>query len=959
MIRLGELESKWAQKWELAGAFHADRDPNRPKVFVTFPYPYMNGPLHLGHAFTSLRVDVYARYKRMKGFNVLFPWAWHWTGQPIVSAADRLAKGDPIMIKEFKETDHIPEAELVKFTDPVYMARYYTEHNREAVKLLGLSVDWRREFHTSTYEPAFSRFVEWQYLRLRDRGFVVQGTHPVVWCPNDQSPTGDHDRLEGEGVAPEEYTLVKFKLEGNDRYLVAATFRPETIFGATNLWVNPDGYYSEVVVDGEDWIVSDEASKKLVEQGRRVATLRRLDGLSLLEEKCVVPLVDRVVPVLPALFVDTDSATGIVYSVPAHAPYDWLALRDLKAGHEKLRQYKVRPELVEGTRPISIIELPGYGAYPAIEAVDALKVVDQLDPKGETATKEVYVKEFHQGRMKDNCLAYSGMKVSDAKAAVIRDLTKAKLADKMYELPQEVVCRCMTRCIVKVLEDQWFLRYSDESWKKTSLECVYGAKVYPEEARRWFVESINWIREWPCARKIGLGTPLPWDKDWIVETLSDSTVYMAFYTIAHLIRENAIPSDSLKPEVFDYVYFGKGDKGELSRATGIPPDLLDRMREEFLYWYPVDLRNSAKELVPNHLTFFIMQHVALFERRHWPRGIGVNGMMQLEGTKMSKSKGNVIPIKDALERFGSDAVRATLLASAEGMDDPDWRTKNAEDLRDRINSLTSFIEKLLSSSTDRQELAIDRWLTSVLQKHIKATGEAIEGLNTRTAFQVAFFDAWNDLKWYLRRASPRRETVQGYVKRWLLLLAPFIPFTVEELNEKYGAPGFASLAKWPEHDPKLVDEDALLGERLVERTVQDIREISVVLKSPASRAHIYVADEARARVFRKVASALKEGRTDGDVIREMVESAGPSGRASAAALAQAMLRHCRSLGGEWMERALRSTDFDELRTLWQASEFIASETGLKEVHVEVHSSDSISKKKQLNPLPLKPAIVLE
>ncbi len=81
---------------------------------VTVPFPYMNGPLHLGHAFTATRVDVYARYKRMQGFNVVFPWAWHWTGQPIVAAAERLSKSDQSMIREFVEIDKVPTEECTE-----------------------------------------------------------------------------------------------------------------------------------------------------------------------------------------------------------------------------------------------------------------------------------------------------------------------------------------------------------------------------------------------------------------------------------------------------------------------------------------------------------------------------------------------------------------------------------------------------------------------------------------------------------------------------------------------------------------------------------------------------------------------------------------------------------------------------------------------------------------------------
>ncbi len=665
------------------------------------------------------------------------------------------------------------------------------------------------------------------------------------------------------------------------------------------------------------------------------------------------------VPVLPALFVDTDNATGVVYSVPAHAPYDWLALRDLKTGHEKLRPYKVKLEFISATSPISIIALPDHGPFPAVDAVNALAVTDQFDPKGEEATKEIYSKEFHQGTMKDNCGPYSGMKVSEAKEAVFRDLLKQGMADKMYELPQKVVCRCTTKCIVKVLQDQWFIRYSDPAWKESSLKCLGAAAVFPEEARQWFVESINWIREWPCARKIGLGTPLPWDSQWIVETLSDSTIYMAFYTISHIIRSMEISAESLTPQAFDYVFLGVGDAGSVSKSCGIPSKTLDLMRAEFLYWYPVDLRNSAKELVPNHLTFFIMQHVAMFRPSQWPKGLGVNGMLLLEGVKMSKSKGNVVPISAAIQEFGADTVRGTLLSSAEGMDDPDWRAKNAEDLKSRILSLPGFVDKALSSATEVDERPIDRWLLSTLQLRVIEVSRAIEQLKNRTAFQSAFFDTWNDFRWYMKRTTPRRETVNAYARVWSLLLSPFLPFLSEELNERLEGKGLASISRWPEAQERLVDSGALLGEWDVDHLIGDVRGILTVVKGQPTRATVFVAPAERQQQFRLVAGALKAGRRDGDIIKEAVGSAKPVDRQAAAAQTQSIIKLCRGLGDEVLGRLLSSASFAELEILKAASGFIASETGLKSVEVLPYDPSAASGKKPLNPLPLKPSIILE
>ncbi|HKM60660.1 MAG TPA: class I tRNA ligase family protein, partial [Candidatus Bathyarchaeia archaeon] len=132
MSQTKEIEQKWLTKWEAAHVFEADPDPKRKKMMVTFPYPYMNGPLHVGHTFTASRVDAYARFKRMQGYNVLWPWGWHWTGQPLLGASQRVARGDEAFIKVLREVDGVPEEELKKFVDPLYMAQYYTDEGRKA-----------------------------------------------------------------------------------------------------------------------------------------------------------------------------------------------------------------------------------------------------------------------------------------------------------------------------------------------------------------------------------------------------------------------------------------------------------------------------------------------------------------------------------------------------------------------------------------------------------------------------------------------------------------------------------------------------------------------------------------------------------------------------------------------------------------------------------------------------------
>ena len=120
-----------------------------------------------------------------------------------------------------------------------------------------------------------------------------------------------------------------------------------------------------------------------------------------------------------------------------------------------------------------------------------------------------------------------------------------------------VICRCGTKAVVKILEDQWFLKYSNEEWKKLARECLEQEKVIPEEVRANFEYYIGWLEDWACSRRIGLGTKLPWDKQWLIEPLSDSTIYMAYYAIAKYMKD--INADDLDDTFFDDVYLDEAE----------------------------------------------------------------------------------------------------------------------------------------------------------------------------------------------------------------------------------------------------------------------------------------------------------------------------------------------------------------------------------------------------------------
>ena len=847
LMPIPDYEIKWSKRYEESGVFQADPD-RREKFFVTFPFPYMDGPLHVGHAYTVGRLDAMARYKRAKGYNVLFPWAWHWTGQPIAGEAKRISSGDESAIAPLRDVARVPVEEIKKFADPVYLATYFTNAGKQTLKVYGVSIDWRREFFTTSNNPGFSAFVTWQYETLREKGFIEKGTHPVVWCPFDRSPVGDHDRLQGEGVSPEEMTGLKFQVVGGQLdgyYMVAVTFRPETIYGVTNLWVSPNLQYSVVSVGSENWIVGEKAVQKLDDQGFHPVFQRTVSGKDLVGLKVRAPLTGAEVPVLGADFIDPDFGTAVVFSVPAHAPYDYLALRDLGMP----------------LAPIPVISVPGHGDVPAEEVCEKMGLKDQRDPRAENATKELYSLELRKGVMRVG--PYSGMSVERARKAISEAMKAQGSAFAFYELPEKVVCRCGTTCDVKILEDQWFLRYSDESLKSLARQAIQKMAFYPPSARQAFLDVLDWVGDKPCARRSGLGTPLPWDKEWLVETLSDSTIYMAYYAISKFVNAGLISPSSMKKAFFDYVLLGKGEAQIVSEETGVSVDLLNRVRAEFEYWYPVDLRASGKDLISNHLIFYVLQHVALFPPDKWPRGIAVNGFVSIEGNKMSKSKGNFVTLRDAVDRRGSDALRLALINSAEGMDDPDFKWSELDSMGDKISQFLQVVSESFSGELGQSD-STDDWLMADFNEVLRDVEASMEQYRTRTALNRAFFEFWIDLKWYTKRrvAKGLQPLSQGsleVLRRWIRILEPFMPYAAEEAWERAGGSGLLASTKWPEPFTVFDAEYLLAKEEYIGRVLQEAKDVVALWDKRGKRPSalvIHCYDPSLSLV------GLKEGKVD-------------------------------------------------------------------------------------------------
>ncbi|MHA1954286.1 MAG: leucine--tRNA ligase, partial [Candidatus Heimdallarchaeaceae archaeon] len=714
---------------------------------------------------------------------------------------------------------------------------------------MGYSLDTTREFTTG--DPEYNKFIEWQYFILNDKKLISQGDYPILWCVNDKNAVGEDDIQDGDelNVEVNEFVGIKFKLD-NDMFLVAATLRPETIFGATNVWIHPDAIYKEISIDGEIWIVSKEATMKLLEQNHEIKINRELKGEELLDAYVEVPITGRRIPIYPAVFVDTDHATGAVYSVPGHAPYDYAAIVDLQKDDKTIINYNLNSENLKQIEPISLIEVKGYGEFPAVEIYQKLGVKSQEDTeKLEEATQTIYKDEYYSGIMKSNTGDYADLKVEEAKNKVADTLFEIDLATPIYEPSTKAFCRCGGQIIVAIIQNQYFLNYGNPEWKEKAFKALNQMLIIPNKYRLSFENTFNWLDKRPCVRRRGLGTEFPFTKGegWIIESLSDSVIYMAYYTIIRLIKENKIQPEQLKPELFDYVFLSKGSIKEVSKSTGVSELTLDLMKTEFEYWYPNDLRHTAVHHISNHLSFAIFHHAAIFPEKYWLPAYSLNEMLSRDGEAMSKSKPNVIPIAQVPDKYSVDLTRLHLASIATPETVLEWKEEEVNFALQRLRKFWDYALSVINvSKKENVEYSfLSKVFTASIKTNLRKAIEAIEKFSAREYILDGYYsniraiDEYHKIAEHLPEAE-KKATLREVIELMVVTMAPAIPHINEELNERMGNKDYISLKQIP--DIEIDDKDLLyaLQAKYMTDLMDDIDQIVKLVKTKPKKIHIYI-----------------------------------------------------------------------------------------------------------------------
>jgi len=302
--------------------------------------------------------------------------------------------------------------------------------------------------------------------------------------------------------------------------------------------------------------------------------------------------------------------------------------------------------------------------------------------------------------------------------------------------------------------------------------------------KKKIIETIDWIKDWAVSRTTGMGSYLPGSNTFLIESLSDSTIYMAFYTISHIVvkYDYKLFTDS----VWDYIFFKDALKPDV--AEDFMKDI-EIMKKEFNYWYPIT-RVSGKDLVGNHLTMCLLNHAFIWKNEpdKWPICYSINGYMMINGEKMSKSTGNFYALNEMIEKYGVSPVRFTLAESAnESISDANFIMSTAEEMKKRfVDDYEEF--KIIKNNIDTLEKRSinfnDRVFMGKIQSNLFYAVKAYDKFNFRDALHYSYKMMWSAYKEYNNHNMElNKECLEYFIKIWQGLNHPIIPKFVHVVNE--------------------------------------------------------------------------------------------------------------------------------------------------------------------------------
>lgn len=596
----------------------------------------------------------------------------------------------------------------------------------------------------------------------------------------------DHDRAKGETAKPQEFTMLKIRLQNPEKidprlnqptYVLAATLRPETMIGQTNYWVKPRSEYC--VVQSSDALSLYIASQHCVHNMFAQGIVSQNEGIFVIQSDLLYGAVgthseiSHPIRALPMTDISMTIGSGIVTSVPSDSPADFYALEKVKKNFLK---YNLQQEWVN-IDPIPVLQTPDYGTMSAPRVLEqVMRMKNKTEEEKMSIAHDICYKQgFYKGIMIIG--PFKGRKVQEAKEEMKEKMIREDSAFTYYEPSSIVTSRTGEECVVMSI-DQWYLMYGLEEWKQKIIECLDNIEFFHASVKENFKNVLEWLSEWACSRQFGLGTKLPFDDKYVIDSLSDSTIYMSYYTIAHILQgnidgsvEGKVPLSIVDDAFFNFV-FREGPK-----PKDLSENVATELRKQFTFFYPVDCRVSGKDLIPNHLTMFLYNHAALFDSKYMPKGIRANGHLLLNGEKMSKGTGNFLTMFEAIEKYSSTALRIGMADAGDSASDANFDDSVAIAVIDRLAAFNKWLE-LSSFRSSNEYHYIDELFEARISRAITESEQAYQQMNFKAALKFIYFDLANNFQTYMNESGEEgmiKELVDQFIHVYLLCLSPIAP----------------------------------------------------------------------------------------------------------------------------------------------------------------------------------------
>jgi len=689
-----ETEQKWYNYWLENNYFHSTPD-NRPPYTIVIPPPNVTGILHMGHMLNNTIQDVLVRRARMQGFNAL--WVPGTDHASIATEAKVVAK---LKSEGINKSDITRDEFLVHAWDWTHK---YGGTILEQLKKLGCSCDWDRT--RFTMEPKLSAQVIKSFVVLYNKGLIYRGYRMVNWDPEAKTNISDEEVIYKELNGKLWY--LKYKIEGSEEFISVATTRPETIFGDVAVCVNPN----------------DEKYAHL--KGKNV----------------IVPIVNRVIPIIEDEYVDMEFGTGALKITPAHDINDY--------------------------------EIGQKHNLPMIDALD------------------------DDGKLNEHGLHYNGKDRFEVRKLIAKELEENNLLVKAEDYVNKVGTSERTGAVIEPkISQQWFLKMSEIA--KPALDVVMNdeVKFHPEKFKNTYRHWMENIRDWNISRQLWWGQQIPayyygeGSEDYVVaENIEEALVLAKEKT-----NNQQLTTDNLKQDEDALDTWFSSWLWPMSVFDG----MLDENNEDIKYYYPTSDLVTGPDIIFFWVARMIMAGLE-FKGEVPFKNVYFTGIVRdKQRRKMSKSLGNSPDPIELIEKYGADGVRVgILLSSAAGNDllfDEDLMLQG-RNFATKIWNAFRLIQgwKKEDKPANEADLQTIEWFGNQMNKTIAEINDQFSKFRISDALHLIYKLIWDDFcAWYLEAIKPNygegisQEVYDKtiiYFEELMRLLHPFMPFLTEELYQ--------------------------------------------------------------------------------------------------------------------------------------------------------------------------------